>query len=137
MRKQFSKAEKADEIIGNKAYRDIRQRQFFYSKLTPEQYKTAQPFLDTNAEYSGLIRDNKVIFTVEKEDSANFHRALENAQREVGIINSLKNNGIDDYHMDKLFEVIHRFAAPDIHEVLTAFLLRSLMRSNLIKCFPS
>lgn len=121
MRKQFSKAEKADEIIGNKAYRDIRQRQFFYSKLTPEQYKTAQPFLDTNAEYSGLIRDNKVIFTVEKEDSANFHRALENAQREVGIINSLKNNGIDDYHMDKLFEVIHRFAAPDIHESLDSF----------------
>ncbi len=121
MRKQFAKSEKADEIIGNKAYRDIRQRQFFYSKLTPEQYKEVQPYLDTDAQYSGLIRDNKVIFTVEKEDSATFHRALENAQREVSIINSLKNNSIDGYRLEKLSAVIHRFAVEDIHESLDSF----------------
>lgn len=121
MRKQFARESKAGEIIGNKAYRDIRQRQIYYSKLTPEQYKEVQPYLDTNAEYSGLIRDNKVIFTVEKDDSATFHRALGNAQREVGIINTLKNNGIDDYHIEKLSAVIHRFAVEDIHESLDSF----------------
>lgn len=133
MRKQFAKSEKADEIIGNKAYRDIRQRQFFYSKLTHEQYKEVQPYLDTDAQYSGLIRDNKVIFTVEKDDSANFHRALENAQRELGIINTLKNNGIDNYRLEKLSAVIHRFAVEDIHESLDSFFTPQLDEKHFDK----
>ena len=133
MRKQFARETKADEVIGNKAYRDIRQRQFFYSKLNPEQYKEVQPFLDTNAQYSGLIRDNKVIFTVEKEDSAAFHRALENAQREVGIIHALKENGIDDYRLEKLSAVIHRFAVEDIHESLDSFFTSQLTEQQFDK----
>ncbi|MDE7364764.1 MAG: toprim domain-containing protein [Ruminococcus sp.] len=79
MRKQFAKTEKANEIIGNKAYRDIQNKHFYYSKLIPEQYQKIKPFIDTNIHYSGLIRNGKVTFTVEKEESAMFLRALENA----------------------------------------------------------
>ena len=72
MRKQFAKNEKADEIIGNKAYWDIRSRHYFHSKMKPEEYKEIQPFLDENTQYSGLIRDGKIIFTIEKDEAQNF-----------------------------------------------------------------
>lgn len=133
MRKQFARETKADEIIGNKAYRDIRQRQYYYSKLKPEQYKEVQPYLDTNAQYSGLIRNDKVIFTVEKEDSTAFHRALENAQREVDIIHALKESGIDDYRLKKMSAVIHRFAVEDIHERLDNFFTPQLNEQQFDK----
>lgn len=133
MRKQFAKETKADEVIGNKSYRDIRQRQYYYSKLTPEQYKKVQLYLDTNAQYSGLIRNNKIIFTVEKEDSTVFHRALENAQREAQITQMLKDNGIDDYRLEKLSAVIHRFSVEDIHEHLDNFFTPQLTEHQFDK----
>ncbi len=133
MRKQFASNTKADEIIGNKSYRDIRQRQYYYSKLTPEQYKEIQPYLDTNAQYSGIIRDSKVIFTVEKEDYTAFYRAMENAQHEIGIIHALKDCGIDDYRLEKLSAVIHRFAVEDIHEHLDNFFTSQLTEQQFDK----
>ena len=133
MRKQFATNTKADEIIGNKSYRDIRQRQYYYSKLTPEQYKEIQPYLDTNAQYSGIIRDSKVIFTVEKEDYTAFYRAIENAQREIGIIHALKDCGIDDYRLEKLSAVIHRYAVEDIHEHLDNFFTPQLTEQQFDK----
>lgn len=133
MRKQFASNTKADEIIGNKSYRNIRQRQYYYSKLTPEQYKDIQTYLDTNAQYSGIIRDSKVIFTVEKEDYTAFYRAMENAQREIGIIHALKDGGIDDYRLQKLSAVIHRFAVEDIHEHLDNFFTPQLTEQQFDK----
>ncbi|MCM1474381.1 MAG: hypothetical protein NC040_10000, partial [Muribaculaceae bacterium] len=133
MRKQFAKVEKADEIIGNKAYRDIQNKHFYYSKLSPEQYQKIKPFIDTNVHYSGLIRNGKVTFTVEKEDSAMFLRALENAQREVGIIEKLQENGLDNEHIGRLSAIIHRFAVDDIHESLDNFFTPQLDENQFSK----
>lgn len=133
MRKQFVKVEKNGEIIGNKAYRDIQNKHFYYSKLSPEQYQKIKPFIDTNVHYSGLIRSGKVTFTVEKEDSAMFLRALENAQREVGIIEKLQKNGLDSEHIDRLSAIIHRFAVDDIHESLDNFFTPQLDENQFSK----
>lgn len=133
MRRQFAKAEKADEIIGNKAYRDIQNKHFYYSKLSPEQYQKIKPFIDTNVHYSGLIRGGKVTFTVEKEDSAMFLRALENAQREVGIIGKLQENGLDNEHISRLSAIIHRFAVDDIRESLDNFFTPQLDENQFSK----
>lgn len=133
MRKQFAKAEKADEIIGNKAYHDIQNKHFYYSKLSPEQYQKIKPFIDTNVHYSGLIRSGKVTFTVEKEDSAMFLRALENAQREVGIIEKLQENGLDNEHINRLSAIIHRFAVDDIRESLDNFFTSQLDENQFSK----
>ena len=85
MRKQFAKPEKADEIIGNLPYRAIQNRHYFHSRMKPEEYKEIQPFLEDSIPYSGLIRDGKVIFTVEKDDAAVFYMTLETAHRESEI----------------------------------------------------
>ncbi|MCM1508222.1 MAG: toprim domain-containing protein [Ruminococcus flavefaciens] len=133
MRKQFAKAEKADEIIGNKAYRDIQNKHFYYSKLSPKQYQKIKPFIDTNVHYSGLIRNGKVTFTVEKEDSAMFLRALENAQREIGIIAKLQENGLDNEKINRLSAIIHRFAVDDIRESLDNFFTPNLDENQFSK----
>ena len=83
--------------------------------------------------YSGLIRNGKVTFTVEKEDSAMFLRALENAQREVGIIEKLQENGLDNERIGRLSAIIHRFAVDDIHESLDNFFTPNLDENQFSK----
>lgn len=68
MRKNYATVEKKSEIIGNTAYRDIKEKQYVYSKLTPEKYMEIKPALDEAVNYSGLIHDSRVIFTVDKKD---------------------------------------------------------------------
>ncbi len=121
MRKQFAKDEKADEIIGNKAYRDICSKHYFHSKMKPEEYKEIQPFLDESAEYSGLIRNGKVIFTVEEDNSYDFYMALESAQRKAEIYRDLADSGLSKGHIEQLGDIIHKTAAEDVHISLDNF----------------
>ena len=121
MRKQFAKNEKADEIIGNKAYWDIRSRHYFHSKMKPEEYKEIQPFLDENTQYSGLIRDGKIIFTIEKDEAQNFYMALEAAQNEVEIRKELAENGLDSNRISELQDIIHQVAKEDMRMNLETF----------------
>ena len=114
MRKQFAPPQQSSEIIGNKNYRDIRQKNYFYTKITPEQYREIKPFLDANpVEYSGLIRNGKVTFTVEKADSVAFHNALETAQKEVQMTKDLQNMHFDSTQMMKLDSLIHKLSAQE------------------------
>lgn len=121
MRRQFAKDEKADEIIGNKAYRDINERHYFHSKMKPEEYKEIQPFLETSAEYSGLIRDGKVIFTVEQNEASQFYMALESAHREAEIYSDLAESGLGEEHISQMKDIIHQAAVEDIHISLDNF----------------
>ena len=121
MRKQFAKPEKADEIIGNLPYRSIRNRHYFHSRMKPEEYKEIQPFLEDSISYSGLIRDGKVIFTVEKDAAAVFYMALETAHRESEIHKELAEIGLRTERITELKDVIHQFAAEDISIGLDSF----------------
>lgn len=121
MRKQFAGDEKADEIIGNKAYREIHNRHYFHSKMKPEEYKAIQPFLDENIQYSGLIRDGKIVFTVEKEDAQAFYMALESAQRERDSYRELMTSGLSKEHISELSDIIHRIAMEDAPISLDSF----------------
>ena len=121
MRKQFASEEKADEIIGNKAYRDIHNKHYFHSKLTPEEYKEIQPVLDNETQYSGLIRDGKIIFTMEKDEAPNFLMVLQAAQNEIDIKKNLSENGLDSNRISEMSDIIHSFAREDMHMNLETF----------------
>lgn len=85
------------KIIGNKPYREICNRHFFISPLTPEKYHKIEPKLfEKNAEFSGLIRDNKVMFTVEQEQAEQFHAILRQTICENQIRENLQKMGLDD-----------------------------------------
>ncbi len=120
MRKQFAE-EKQTEILGNKEHSDIEDKHYFVSMLTPDKYKEIKPFIDTNIEYSGVIRDGKVMFTVEKENTSDFMTALENARREADIVQSLKTAGLDEDKISRLSDIIHGFAIEDMHTSLDTF----------------
>lgn len=85
------------KIIGNKPYREICNRHFFISPLTPEKYHKIEPKLfEKNAEFSGLIRDNKVMFTVEQEQAEQFHAILRQTICENQIRENLQKMKLDD-----------------------------------------
>lgn len=93
----------SQEIIGNRSYREIRNRQFMISPLTPDKYHKMEPKLyERGAEFSGLIRDGKVMFTTEKENAPNFQAILRQTICENQILENLQNMGLDNQQIQAL-----------------------------------
>lgn len=93
----------SQEIIGNKPYREIRNRQFMISQLTPEKYHKIEPKLfERGAEFSGLIRDGKVMFTTEREEAQRFNAILRQTIAENQILENLQSMGLDDTQIQAL-----------------------------------
>lgn len=93
----------SQEIIGNRPYREIRNRQFMISPLTPDKYHKIEPKLyERGAEFSGLIRDGKVMFTTEKEDASHFQAILRQTICENQILENLQNMGLDNQQIQAL-----------------------------------
>lgn len=93
----------SQEIIGNKPYREIRNRHFFVSPLTPEKYYKIEPKLfERGAEFSGLIRDGKVMFTTEREQAQRFNSILRQTVCENQILENLQNMGLDSQQIQAL-----------------------------------
>ncbi len=117
MRKQFVKqdTERSNDgnIIGNTPYAEIKNRHFFVSGLKPDNYFEIREFMENQSiPYSGLIRDNKVMFTVNKEDAAEFSRTLLSAHTRQLIVNDLKNeNNLSDHQISRIQDVIDLAAA--------------------------
>ena len=102
---------KDKEIIGNTEYKEIAQRHYIFSKATPEQYKTLQPYLDEQGvQYSGLIRNGKVMFTVAEEDSVRFYQALNTAVNTVMIHEDLREVNLSDAQIISLSDLIKEAA---------------------------
>ena len=120
MRKQFGMAEKGQEI-GNQEYRQNRDTHFYMSKLTPEQFKEIKPFLETSVNYHAVSHDGKVAFAVDKENALAFHRALRNAEREVGMLRNMADLGLTMEQNVALSPVIHRLAVEDVQLDLVDF----------------
>ena len=105
MRKPMIQAyrQASQKIIGNKPYREIRNRQFMISQLTPEKYHKIEPKLfERGAEFSGLIRDGKVMFTTEREEAQRFNAILRQTIAENQIHENLQNMGLDDTQIQAL-----------------------------------
>lgn len=105
MRKPMLQAyrQASQEIIGNKPYREIRNRHFFVSPLTPEKYHKLEPKLfERGAEFSGLIRDGKVMFTTEREQTQRFNAILRQTVCENQILENLQNMGLDSQQIQAL-----------------------------------
>ena len=93
----------SQEIIGNRPYREIRNRQFMISPLTPDKYHKIEPKLyERDAEFSGLIRDGKVMFTTEKENAPHFQAILRQTICENQILENLQNMGLDNQQIQAL-----------------------------------
>lgn len=93
----------SQEIIGNRSYREIRNRQVMISPLTPDKYHKMEPKLyERGAEFSGLIRDGKVMFTTEKENTPHFQAILRQTICENQILENLQNMGLDNQQIQTL-----------------------------------
>lgn len=120
MRKQFASPDKAQEV-GNRDYRANRDTRYYMSKLTPEQFKEVKPFVETSVGYHAVSRDGKVAFAVDKENAPAFHRALENAVREVGMLRNMADLGLTMAQNVALSPVVHRLAVEDVKLDLADF----------------
>ncbi len=120
MRKQFASPEKG-EPVGNRDYRANRYTHYYMSKLTPEQFKEVKPFLETSVGYHAVSRDGKVAFAVDKENASAFHRAFENAVREVGMLKNMADLGLPMEQNVALSPVVHRLAVEDMKLNLADF----------------
>lgn len=120
MRKQFASHDKAQEV-GNRDYRANRDTHYYMSKLTPEQFGEVKPFLETSVSYHAVVRDGKVAFAVDKENAPAFHRALENAVREVGMLRNMTDLSLPMEQMVALSPVVHRLAVEDMKLNLADF----------------
>lgn len=120
MRKQFASPDKAQEV-GNRDYRANRDTRYYMSKLTPEQFKEVKPFVETSVGYHAVSRDGKVAFAFDKENAPAFHRALENAVREVGMLRNMADLGLTMEQNVALSPVVHRLAVEDVKLDLADF----------------
>lgn len=109
----------SQEIIGNRPYREIRNRQFMISHLTPDKYHKMEPKLyERGAEFSGLIRDGKVMFTTEKENAPHFQAILRQTICENQILENLQNMGLDNQQIQALSSSIEIAARNNMANVI-------------------
>ena len=109
----------SQEIIGNRPYREIRNRQFMISPLTPDKYHKIEPKLyERGAEFSGLIRDGKVMFTTEKENAPHFQAILRQTICENQILENLQNMGLDNQQIQALSSSIEIAARNNMANVI-------------------
>lgn len=109
----------SQEIIGNRPYREIQNRQFMISPLTPDKYHKIEPKLyERGAEFSGLIRDGKVMFTTEKENAPHFQAILRQTICENQILENLQNMGLDNQQIQALSPSIEIAARNNMANVI-------------------
>lgn len=109
----------SQEIIGNRPYREIRNRQFMISPLTPDKYHKIEPKLyERGAEFSGLIRDGKVMFTTKKENAPHFQAILRQTICENQILENLQNMGLDNQQIQALSSSIEIAARNNMANVI-------------------
>lgn len=106
MRRQFVSDKKAEQIIGNKPYREIQNRRVLFTNVTPEQYERRKSFLDSQVEYSGLIRSGKVMFTVDEADAERFVQAMNTANDMETAIAEMRKKGFSDVQIQSVHDVL-------------------------------
>lgn len=117
MRRQFvppDRHRENDEIIGNTPLKNIQNRQFFISRRKPEDYYAVRDYMESqNVPYSGLIRDGKLMFTVDKDNAAEFFSALDRAESRRMVIADLAEMGMSAEQVKSLIPVIDSTLAND------------------------
>ncbi len=124
MRSSMAETEppKDKEIVGNTEYKNISKRNYIFSKATPEQYKELQPYLDEQGvQYSGLIRNGKVMFTVAEDDAVNFDRAFNTAINMVMIHEDLRDENFSEAQIESLSDIIKEAAQKDLTYTITHY----------------
>lgn len=139
MRSSIAKSEppKDKEIIGNTEYKNIQQRHYIFSKATPEQYKKLQPYLDEQGvQYSGLIRNDKVMFTVSECDSVRFYQAMNTAINMVMIHEELEEENFSEAQIKSLSSLIKEAAQRDLPYEVARHLSPEYSEKQLSEMIP-
>ncbi len=110
-RKSIGTAEKGQQIGTYQRNSDTR---YFMSKIPAKNWADVEKFLDTNINYHAVARDGKIAFALDKDDAPVFHRALQNAEREVNLVHTMQDMGLSVEQMVALSPTVHRLAADDI-----------------------
>ncbi len=117
---QHGAPEKGQEV-GTRRYNRNNDTYHYISKFSPEQFNEIKRFLDTNISYHAVAKDGKVAFAVPKENASAFHRALENAEREVRMLRDMADIGLPMEQTIALSPVVHRLALEDMKLNLADF----------------
>ena len=117
---QHGAPERGQEV-GTRRYNRNNDTYHYISKFSPEQFNEIKRFLDTNISYHAVAKDGKVAFAVPKENASAFHRALENAEREVRMLRDMADIGLPMEQTIALSPVVHRLALEDMKLNLADF----------------
>ncbi|MDD6826111.1 MAG: YodL domain-containing protein [Oscillospiraceae bacterium] len=125
MRKQFVKPDTSrvrdGSVIGNTKYSEIQNKHFLLSPMKPDEYLAIKDSMENqNIRYSGLIRDNKVMFTVEENDAMEFTRIISSEYNRHKLIKELsENNNLSEHQIALLENAITTAAEKDRFYALT------------------
>ncbi|MBR7083631.1 MAG: hypothetical protein IKI37_00380, partial [Oscillospiraceae bacterium] len=106
-RKSVGTAEKGQQIGTYQRNSDTR---YFMSKIPAENWEGVEKFLDTHISYRAVARDGKMAFALDKDDAPLFHRALQNAEREINLVHTMQDMGLSLEQMTALSPTVHRLA---------------------------
>lgn len=103
------------EIIGSVPYSNIKKKYFYFPRISPARYNEIKPKLEKfDLHYSGIIKDNRVIFTIEETQIKEFFAKLNMAINENIIDKDLHNLKFSDNQMNILSEAVTLASEKDI-----------------------
>ncbi len=108
-------------VVGNIPYRDIQQPSCFMSRLKPQEFMQIKPVIDAaEIPYSGIVKPNGIILTVNQSDAERFAVVLNAAQTKQQSIDELNEAGFSEHQIAVLDSALDQFAAAnDWSSILT------------------
>lgn len=115
--------EEKHEIIGTVPYNQIKKKHFYFPRVDPESYKRIKPTMDKlDMQYSGIIKNNRVIFTIEETQTSEFFFKLNAAINQNIIRDELHKINFSDEQIDKLKTVIDVAAEKDALSLIDRYI---------------
>ena len=109
-------------IVGSVPYQDIQQPFHFASRMKPQEFMQVKPILDAaEIPYSGIVKNNGIILTVDQRNAQQFGILLNAAQTKQQSIDELKEAGFSDHQIALMDPALDRFAEANDYESITSF----------------
>lgn len=110
------------EIIGSVPYSQIKKKHFYFPRVSPEKYNEIKPQMDKlDMQYSGIIKDNRVIFTIEESQTKEFFLKLNTAINQNLIEKELHSLAFNDNQIALLSNVISVSAEKDFLGIIDRY----------------
>lgn len=121
-RQQHRHAVSQHMVVGSVPYQDIQQPYHFSSHIKPQEFMQVKPILDAaEIPYSGIVKNNGIILTVDQRNAQQFGILLNAAQTKRQSIDELKEAGFSDHQIALMDPALDRFAEANDYESITSF----------------